>query len=84
MRERTTSPRGHIGTDQIYGGTGNDTVFEYGVLPTGTVLDGGAGNNTLYLVAGDDSVYDADWGEQPLHSDRYFAGNSNKLSDSTV
>ncbi|MHB8271895.1 beta strand repeat-containing protein [Bradyrhizobium sp.] len=41
-----------LGVDQIYGGTGDDTVNDYGTLAAGTVIDGGAGNNTLSLYTG--------------------------------
>jgi hypothetical protein len=44
---------GPYGADQIYGGTGSDTINDSGTLAAGTVIEGGAaGNNTLSLYVG--------------------------------
>jgi Ca2+-binding RTX toxin-like protein len=43
----TINARGDMGIDKIYGGTGDDTIRMGGTLAAGTIIDGGAGDNTL-------------------------------------
>jgi RTX calcium-binding nonapeptide repeat (4 copies) len=45
---------GELGVDQIYGGTGDDTIDDNGAVDAGTIIDGGAGDNTLNLDTGTD------------------------------
>jgi hypothetical protein len=35
--------------DRIYGGTGDDSIIDFGRLAAGTIIDGGAGNNNLEM-----------------------------------